>query len=60
MANEHIIISQSILKELEGNIYSLYKIISEIDIIVFDIQQNWGALSMMRKHFAQDIGLEED
>jgi hypothetical protein len=60
MAKEHIIISQSVLKDLESDTYTLYKLISEIDNLVFDLKQNWGCLSTLRKHFKEELEIEED
>jgi|JI71714BRNA_FD_contig_61_2059750_length_446_multi_1_in_0_out_0_1 hypothetical protein len=60
MAKEHIIISQSVLKDLESDTYTLYKLISEIENLVLDLKQNWGCLSALRKHFKQELEIEED
>lgn len=60
MAKEHIIISQSILEELENDLYTLYKLIAEMETIMVDVKQSWGGLGTMRKHFKQELEIEED
>ncbi len=48
MAKEHIIISQSILKELENDLYTLYKLIAEMETIMVDVKQSWGGVGLAR------------
>jgi hypothetical protein len=54
MADHDIITSQSLLKELEERMYSLYKLVSEIDIVIFNLKQTWTALSVTHGNFKRD------
>lgn len=54
MADHDIITSQSLLKELEERMYSLYKLVCEVDIVIFNLKQTWTALSVTHGNFKQD------
>ncbi len=55
MSDHNITTSQHLLKRLEDEMYSLYKLISQGEIIVSNLKGTWTALSATHKNFRRDI-----
>jgi len=54
MADQDIITSQSLLKELEKQMRSLNNLISEMDIVIHNLKETWTAISITHINFKRD------
>ena len=55
MSNDNITTSQNLLKHLEEQMYSLYKLILQGEIVVANLKGTWVALSVTHKNFQGDV-----
>lgn len=56
MVDWNITTSQHLLKELEEQMHSLSKFVSEIDSAIDNLKETWTALSITHKNFQRDNG----
>jgi hypothetical protein len=55
MSNDNITTSQNLLKKLEEQMHSLYKLISEGEIVAANLKGTWTAISVTHKNFQGDV-----
>jgi hypothetical protein len=58
MVNRHITTSQTLLKELEQEMNTLYNLLTQGKVIASNLEQTWTALSVTHGNFQRDVTKE--